>query len=133
MDAQVRAEFDEIRGILLAMAERQNQMELREQQRWGREDQRWAQQEEQWAQQEAQWAQQEARWAQQEARWAKNDREWARIKERMDKNERSLEGVRKLLMFGAKEMVKMQQDTRELKRSLKAYLDYRKNGGGRRA
>src|ERR1700747_1033331 len=79
------------------------------------------------------------------ARMDRMDREHEKAMARMDKFERSLEkfdrsldGVRKLLLIGAKEMVQMRAETRqmkaetrELKRSQKAFLDSlrHRNGG----
>ena len=69
------------------------------------------------------------------ARMDKFDREHEKAMARMDKFERSLEGVRKLLLIGAKEMVQMRAETRELKRAQKAFLDslrHRNGGNGRK-
>ena len=52
--------------------------------------------------------------------------------ERMDKFERSLGGIRKLILMGAKEIQQMRAETRELKKAQKAYFDSLRNGGNGR-
>jgi hypothetical protein len=74
-----------------------------------------------------------ARMDEHEREMERRDRQWdAKHKKamaRMDKFERSLDGIRKLVQIGMKMLVRNEAETRELKKSVKAFLQSR-NGGG---
>jgi hypothetical protein len=56
------------------------------------------------------------------------ERKHAAAMVRMDKFERSLEGMRKMMLAGMKMMAGMQEDTRNLKRAQEAFLKAFRNG-----
>ena len=66
------------------------------------------------AKNEVLWQRNEESWRRNEERWKRNEESWKRADARMDKFERSLVGIRKLLLMGAKTMVRSQKDIREL-------------------
>src|SRR5712692_4885464 len=103
MDAETQKKIDEIWAVLHAGAVRGNEIERRSNE-----------------------AHQKAM-----ARMDKMEREHEKAMARMDKFERSLGGIRKILLIGAKEMIEMRRETRELKRMQKAFLASRngRNGG----
>ena len=68
-----------------------------------------------------------------EVRMAKSDERMAKYDERMAKFDKRLEATRRLVEAGMKIVSHLAADTRELKRSQKAFLDsLRNSGNGRR-
>ena len=58
---------------------------------------------------EALWQQNEERWQRNEERWKRNEERWKHADERVDKFDRSLVGIRKLILLGAKTLVSSQK------------------------
>jgi hypothetical protein len=104
MDPEVRAEFDEIRSLLHAMSVRETEIERRA----------------------------DRKHEQAMARMDKWERKHGDALARMDRadarQEKFERGVRKLLVIGAKELVKLRQETRELKQAQKAFFQAFLNG-----
>jgi predicted nucleic acid-binding Zn-ribbon protein len=123
MDPKGRSEYDKILSLLHAMAERENQIELRFNRRMDRA---------------------EKRMDQAEKRMDQAEKRMDRAEERMEKFDRRLEATRKLVEAGIKFVVRMEQrhhaemegireSIRELNKSQKAFLDsLRKSGNGYR-
>jgi DNA repair exonuclease SbcCD ATPase subunit len=123
MDPKGRSEYDKILSLLHAMAERENQIELRFNRRMDRA---------------------EKRMDQAEKRMDRAEERMDRAEERMEKFDRRLEATRKLVEAGIKFVVRMEQrhhaemegireSIRELNKSQKAFLDsLRKSGNGYR-
>ena len=106
----VEKQIEAIWSILHAMAERENQMEKRH---------------------EAWFRQAKERADRADARMDRAEARMDRAEARTESIERSVVGIRKLLVIGAKEMVKIRQETRDLKRAQKAFLDYYRGPNGR--
>jgi hypothetical protein len=51
----------------------------------------------------------EVLWQQNEERWQRNEERWKRAEQRVDKFDRSLVGIRKLILLGAKTLVSSQK------------------------
>jgi DNA repair exonuclease SbcCD ATPase subunit len=130
MDPKGRSEYDKILSLLHAMAERENQIELRFNRRMDRAEKRMDQA--------------EKRMDQAEKRMDQAEKRMDRAEERMEKFDRRLEATRKLVEAGIKFVVRMEQrhhaemegireSIRELNKSQKAFLDsLRKSGNGYR-
>ena len=115
MEPEARAEFDEIWPLLHAMAERENQMEIRFNRRMERAEQR----------------------------MERAERRMERADQRMEKFDRRLEATRKLVEAGMKLLLQLgqrqkamesgmeefRQSIRELNKSQKAFLDSLRKGG----
>ena len=112
MDPKVRTEIDEIWSLLHAMAERENQMEIRFNRRMERAEQR----------------------------MDRADQRMDRADQRMEKFDRRLEATRKLVEAGMKLLLQLgqrqkameaefRQSIRELNKSQKAFLDSLRRGG----
>ena len=106
MSPETQKMIGEIWATLHAMAERENQIEQRFDRRMEKIEQSF------------------------DRRMEKIERTHQLAMERLDRYDRSLEGIRKLLIVGAKTMIKMQAETRELKKAQKAFLESFRNGGG---
>ena len=105
--------FRQIEALLHAMAERENQMEIRFNQRMDRMDRK-----------------HEQAMQRMDRMDQRTERNHQQAMERMDKFDRKLEAMRKLMQFGMKLMVQLQQDQRELKKTLSDSL--RRSGNGHR-
>ena len=122
MEPEARAEFDEIWSLLHAMAERENQMEIRFNRRMERAEQRMERA---------------------ERRMERADQRMERADQRMEKFDRRLEATRKLVEAGMKLLLQLgqrqkamesgmeefRQSIRELNKSQKAFLDSLRKGG----
>ena len=119
MDPRVRTELDEIWSLLHAMAERENQMEIRFNRRMERAEQRMERAEQ---------------------RMDRADQRMDRAEQRMEKFDRRLEATRKLVEAGMKLLLQLgqrqkameaefRQSIRELNKSQKAFLDSLRRGG----
>jgi hypothetical protein len=62
-----------------------------------------------WQRNEERWQRNEENWKRNEENWKRNEERWKRADERMDKFDRSLVGIRKLILLGAKTLVSSQK------------------------
>ncbi len=69
----------------------------------------WQQNEERWQRNEESWKRNEERWKRNEESWKRNEERWKHADERVDKFDRSLIGIRKLILLGAKTLVSSQK------------------------
>jgi len=119
MDPEVRAEFDEMREAHRRAMERMNAAETR----MDRTDKRMDRHDRKMEALDAAWRK----------RMDEADRRMELANQRGDKFDLKLEATRKLVEAGIKIVSRLAADTRELKRSQKAYLDFLRNAGnGRR-
>ena len=127
MDAETQTKIDEIWAILRAMADRETEIDRRSELAHRRAMERMdkMEHEHRLALERMDKIEREHRLAHQEA-MARMDRH----ERSLDRHERSLEGIRKLLLAGGKMMVKMQAETRDLKKAQKAFFESFRNGRG---
>jgi chromosome segregation ATPase len=133
MDPQVRAEFDEMREAHRRAMERMDAAEKRmdaAMERMDRADERMDRHDRKMEALDAAWRKRMDK-ADQRAELAEKRMELA--DQRGDKFDLKLEATRKLVEAGIKIVSRLAADTRELKRSQKAFLDsFRSAGNGRR-
>ena len=119
MDPEVRAEFDAIRSILRESAELGRATDKR----MDRAERRMDRHDRKMEALDAAWRE----------RMDRADQRMDHADKRMDKFDQQLQAMRKLVEAGMKIVSQLAADTRELKRSQKAFLDSLRNAGnGRR-